>query len=423
MEVAKFYDQDVLIAKEWFEQSEKGLPQENIISLLERKYRIHSQKKAFSCLCCNQPVSMVLRINSPHFRHQGESCPSAHNYDRYTNRIQSVEEPTKHRVGRAIIRTYLEGQLKPHSVIVQDGYLFRTLLKIVPDIILTFPDDTNWSVDYVTGSRQDESYHNYIQKRSETYRDAGFKPFFFIDSSWLAEVPDRSMVSFYKAEQQMTVSSEIDLQWSSFVTEFISTFGKPFVLREWFGLQNHFGQETFQTTDVFSLAYVDPGAGNAFIQRFIPAKQKKFGYHVYRASISLERATSLDHSKQSFTWWEPEETDSMQERLNILSLQYETEIVREANSVRLDLEQQQLRENQVEQERVKCFSTTNIPVNKNDSLEALLHEEISRLFKNDMTVSQAEQYLSTVIANKNLLTRERLECIRSQARAVMGGIQ
>ncbi|AJS58382.1 hypothetical protein [Paenibacillus sp. IHBB 10380] len=269
MEIAKLFDQDILIAKEWFEHSENGVPQENIVSLLEEKYRIHSKKKAFSCICCNQPVSMVLRIDSPHFRHQGDSCPSAQNFERYTNRVQAVEEPTKHRAGRAILRTYLEGQLKPYSVVVQDGYLIRTLLKMVPDFILTFPDGTNWSIDYVTGSRQDESYHNYIQKLSKTYRAAGFKPFFFIDSSWLAEVPDCSIVSFYKAEQQMTTKSETDLQWSAFVSEFISAIGKPFVLREWFGVRNYFGHDAIQTSDVFSLAYVDLGAGKAFIQRLV----------------------------------------------------------------------------------------------------------------------------------------------------------
>lgn len=226
MEVARLFDQDVFIAQEWFAAATAGIPRDEIVRNLESKYRIHSQKKVFQCPCCDQSVSLVLRGDSPHFRHQGDPCPSASNYERYATKIKTREDSLKHRAGRAILRTYLEGQLKPHHNDVQDGYMCRSALRIIPDFILTFPNGSIWSLDYVTGSRQDESYNSYIQKRKEAYKAAGFTPFFLIDSSWLAEVPDRSLVSFYLAESQMKYQSSIDRQWSAFVHEFLEAFGK-----------------------------------------------------------------------------------------------------------------------------------------------------------------------------------------------------
>jgi hypothetical protein len=323
MEIARLFDQEIDISEKWLTQASNGSSREKIVRTLEDKYRIHSQKKAFECVCCRQPVSLVLREESPHFRHQGDRCPSAENYVKYINGIGNGENILTHRVGRAILRTYLEGQLKPHSIVVQEGYMCRSALKIVPDFILSFPNGTTWSVDYVTGSREDESYNNYIMKRTTTYQAAGFKPFYFIDSSWIADVPDRSIVSLYLAEAQMKIQSSVDRQWTAFVQEFYETFGSSFVRKELFGIQREsIGMQSFapeEATEVCSLAYVDPGKGQAWIERFIPTK-KKFGYHLHRASISLEKATSLSPTKDEFQWWGIDETEDMRACLERLTL-------------------------------------------------------------------------------------------------------
>jgi hypothetical protein len=433
MEAAKLFDQEINIYQEWFEQISTGSPKENIIRNLEEKYRIHSQKLAIECSCCNQPVIMVLREDSPHFRHQGDPCPSAENYKRYMTRLKGGEDSLTHRAGRAILRYYLESQLKHHSIIVQDGYLCRFTLKIVPDFILIHPDGTIWSIDYITGTREDETYNNYIQKRKEIYLNAGFKPFFFLDSSWLADVPDRSIVSFYKAERQMNTQTEIDLQWSTFVSEFFEAFGKTFVLREWFGVhQSYFNRDLLQTHEVFSLTYLDVAASKAYIQRFLPAQQNKFGYIVFRASISLERATSLDHSQQGFTWWEEEETNAMEQRLQVLSSQYERELIMEVEREQQEKQKLQMIEELEHQERLEIelankreieVSKPLIPVEDYDFMPVLFNEDVINLIRMDMSVSHAWQLVSTLKEYKSQLSRNSLERIRSQARYVMGPIK
>ncbi|MCU6793337.1 hypothetical protein OB236_14580 [Paenibacillus sp. WQ 127069] len=432
MEVAVLIDQRIEINKEWFEQLSTGASRESVVRNLEEKYRIHSNKKVIECPCCSQPVTLVLRGETPHFRHR-DPCPSAENYERYITRIKKSEDNITHRAGRAILRTYLEGQLKPQSIIVQDGYMCRSSLKIVPDFILTFPDGSIWAIDYITGSREDEAYNNYIQKRTETYRAAGFKPFFFIDFSWLATVPERKVVSFYKAEQQMKIQTETDVQWTAFMSEFIDVFGKAFVLREYFGIQQHvFERDAFQSPDVYSLAYVDPGAGNAYIQRFIPVHHNKFGYHVHRSLISLERATSLDHLNHGFTWWDNEETEIMQQRLQILSSHYEREVAIAAEKEELKWQQQELNIEVVQQNHlVNDKFSKHTTVAKNPEILAsdielmnyLFSDNIRNLFHIDMSLSEALHILTTLRANKNLLSRIQMERIRSLAREVMGPIK
>ncbi|CAG7651219.1 hypothetical protein ACFQI7_27560 [Paenibacillus allorhizosphaerae] len=439
MEIARLFDQVINIAEEWFIIASDGSSRENIVRTLEAKYRIHSQKKAFSCLCCTQPVSLVLREESPHFRHEGDRCPSANNYDKYISRIRSSENILTHRVGRAILRTYLEGQLKPHGIIVEEGYIYRAALKIVPDFILTFPNGSTWSVDYVTGSREDESYNNYILKRTMTYQAAGFKPIYFIDSSWIADVPDRSIVSLYLAEAQMKIQSTVDKQWSAFVQDFYETFGSSFVFRELFGVQREsFGVQAFtpEEKEVFSLAYVDPGEGQAWIERFIPTT-RKFGYHIHRATITLEKATSLSETKDEFQWWGLKETEEMRACLERLTHQYETEqaaIAEREAELREALKRKQEEEAERKARRNRhlgidgtllftpednsytgTFESFNLPASNIDSL-------IERI-NMGMSAAEAWHIHSIVSTKKSSISYSTLERLRAKARTVMGPIR
>ncbi|MGU3473182.1 hypothetical protein ACLBWT_18795 [Paenibacillus sp. D51F] len=325
MEIARLFDQELNIVNEWFQLTSDGFLRNDIIKKLETKYRIHSHKKAFTCLCCSQPVSLVLREDSPHFRHQGERCPSAENYITHTRLIDNHENGQIHRAGRAILKTYLEGQLKIRGVTVQEGYMYRSQLRIVPDFILSFPDGSIWSVDYVTGKREDESYKNYISKRTKIYRSAGFKPHYFIDFSWIADIPERSIVALYLAEMQMKSHSKVDTHWSEFVQEFIDVFGASFVLQELFGVQQkNFDDPVLEFVEgkVYSLTYVDPGSGKAWIHRIIPANQK-FGYLIHRSQIPLEKAASLNNELNEFQWWADDETEDMRKALERLTNAFE----------------------------------------------------------------------------------------------------
>jgi hypothetical protein len=431
METAKLFDLEINLAEEWIAKVSDGLSREKIIRVLEEKYRIHSQKKAFLCLCCNQPVSLVLREDSPHFRHQGDRCPSADNYVKYVNRVKSGEKDQTHRVGRAILRTYLEGQLKPRGIVVQEGYMYRTALKIVPDFILQFPNGDKWSVDYLTGSREDETYNNFILKRTATYQAAGFKPYYLIDASWIADLPDRPIVSFYLAETQIRNQSKIDQEWSAFVQEFIETFGLSFVLRELFGvLREGFGNRDFTSDfqNVYSLAYVNPTEGRASIQRFIPIS-KKFGYHIHSASISLEKATSLSEKLNEFQWWGDNETEDMITCLNHLSNQYEME---QAVLLEHETEMLKLREtlNHQQDQSVNFVldpDTLTPKTNEDDSITPNLffettNDSIDEKITPKMTVAEAWDLHSFIRSSKSSISKYMLNKIHERACSVMGPI-
>ncbi|SFB63032.1 hypothetical protein SAMN05216312_1273 [Cohnella sp. OV330] len=428
MEIAKIFDQTVDIYQEFLLLTNNGSSLESSYQELNDKYRIHSQKKAIICECCGQPVALVLREGAPHFRHQGEPCPSQENYKRYTTGTRGGES-ANHKAGLAILRTYLEGQLKPHKISVQNGYMCKKALKMVPDFLLNFPDGTIWAVDYITGIREEESYNNYIAKRTETYKTAGFTPFYFIDSSWMANVPDRSVISLFRAEQQIKLRSEIDLQWTEFVKEFVEVFGEAFVLQKLFGISSQpiAGRELKEYL-VYSLTYIDPGAGKAYIQRFIPTQQSKFGLQVYRAEISLERATSLDQKQQGFTWWEREELTAMQLQMQTLSQQFEVAVTVEAALIAEEvLEQTRLSELlMIQQEKIKKKITIHneTPVVYDPELASkLFSAEINSMINIDMNPSYARQILAAIKQNKSILSDERLIQIRNQARFVLGPIK
>ncbi|MDQ0896262.1 MULTISPECIES: hypothetical protein [unclassified Paenibacillus] len=444
MEIAKLVYQEINIAEEWFKQATDGSSRETIVRSLEDKYRIHSQKDAFVCLCCNQPVRLVLREESPHFRHHGDRCPSAENYTKYIHRIRSGENTLTHRVGRTILRAYLEGQLKPRGVILQEGYMYRSALKIVPDFILTFPNGTKWSVDYVTGKREDNTYNNYISKRTSTYQAAGFRPFYFINADWIADVPDRSIVSLYLAESQMKIQSSVDQQWSAFVKEFYETFDASFVLREMFGVKS-FGEQrlTPEAQDVFSLAYIDPSEGRAWIERFIPTN-KKFGYHIHRASISLEKATSLSEKLDEFQWWGLDETEDMRACLERLTHQYEAEqaAIAEREADRLEALKRKREEAAEYEERMKRQrelaanltrrAPTTVPTTAlqprsvttaSTKVFGLPAVEIASLVEKitlEMTAAEARRIHSILSPRKSSITKPTLEQIRAKARMVLG---
>lgn len=309
------------------------------------------------------------------------------------------------------MRAYLEGQLKLQGVTVEDGYMYRTLLKIVPDFILTFPDGRQWAVDYVTGKKQDDSYRNYINKRVSTYKEFGFEPYFYIDSSWIAEHPDNSMITLYLAENQMRVSSSKDQMWTNFIQEYYDSFGEEFVHR------NIFGTSSIKRLDadlkIYSLAYVDPNEGIAWIQRLIPYS-KKFAYHVHRSTLTLEQVTTLSADTQEFLWWDDNEDSIMIDTLNQLSAAFENEY--EANK-----------------KEIEAFSsskdTYKVPpldslifYNRTESAHTISSsaQTIVELINENMDVNIGADLIEIVNNQKAQLSREDLEMIRAKARAVMG---
>ena len=192
MEIAKLLHKNIRLDEERLKYENNGFQWPEIERKLNKLYRMHSDKNAFTCLCCGKPVKMVLiSTKTCHFRHLHEDpCPGKENYGEYRKKVAGQENEYKHKVGKAFLREYLEGQLKIHGIEVKDGYVYAKKLRIVPDLLLHFPNGLIWAIDYVTGTKEDENYNNYIKKRITTYTEAGFRPFFFIDKSWLSVHPE-----------------------------------------------------------------------------------------------------------------------------------------------------------------------------------------------------------------------------------------
>ncbi|MCW3793788.1 hypothetical protein OM416_19530 [Paenibacillus sp. LS1] len=411
MEIAKLANQEIDILKEWSHLRSCGHSIDSAVDTLEHNYRIHSQKHGFRCKCCDQEVTMVLRKGSPHFRHQGERCPSADNYKSYINRVNNYETKEIHSIGRIILRVYLEGQLKIKGVTVEDGYMYRTLLKIVPDFILTFPDGRQWAIDYVTGKKQDDTYRNYINKRTNTYKEFGFKPVYFIDSSWIAEHPDHSMITLYLAENQMRVTSSKDRMWTNFIQEYYDTFGEEFVHRELFKTSSI--KKLDPVLNIYSLAYVNPNEGLAWIQRLIPYS-KKFGYHVYRSTLSLDQVTTLSADMEEFQWWDENEDQVMIDTLNQLSAAFENEYEIPQNEPEAPIS---LGDNfqATAIDSVNGFylkGQANTPSSSAQTLVELINES--------MDVTMAKDLVEIINNLKSQMSREDLVLIRAEARSVMG---
>ncbi|MEK4277638.1 hypothetical protein [Paenibacillus sp. FSL R7-0026] len=408
MEIAKLANQDIHILKEWSNLRSKGHSIDSAVNTLEQNYRIHSQKNGFRCKCCDQEVTMVLRKGSPHFRHQGERCPSANNYKTYIKRVNNYETKDIHSVGRSILRVYLEGQLRIKGVTVEDGYMYRTLLTIVPDFILTFPDGRQWALDYVTGKKQDDTYRNYINKRTNTYKEFGFNPVYLIDSSWIAEHPDHSMVTLYLAEDQMRASSSKDRMWTNFIQEYYDSFGEEFVHRELFGTSSI--KRLDPELKIYSLAYVNPNEGLGWIQRIIPYS-KKFGYHVHSSTLSLEQLTSLSADMDEFQWWDENEDQVMIDTLNQLSAVFEDEYEIPHNepefpTVSID---------NIQATAIESINGSNRYEIANASSSA---QTILELINENMDVTMASDLVEIIL--KSQMSREDLDLIRAKARSVMG---
>lgn len=413
MEIAKLAESEVNIVQQWAMLEKEGDSREKIIDTLEQEYRIHSQKSAFQCSCCEQRVTLVLREDSPHFRHEGKRCPSADNYRTYLKRVEKHEQLEVHRVGRVILRTYLEGQLKIHGIIVEEGYMYRTALKIVPDFILTFPDEQKWSVDYVTGLKVDDTYHRYIKKRNNTYLETGFKPIYFIDSSWLAEVPKRSIITLYLAEFLMKVRSSKDNQWEEFINEYYEVFDEKIVNQELFGVAQLTLLE--RGIEIYSLAYINPDRGTAEIQRFIPYTNK-FGYHVHRSTISLESAVSVSHNLQEFKWWDEEEDRAMignLERLNDVTEREAATYLAASAEDKYDHLEPEVIEN-----KAKSINHITSEPSVHNLSSSIRH--IIEMICEEMDASLAREIHANIKNRHPIMNSNELEIIRIKARSVMG---
>jgi hypothetical protein len=324
MEVANLLNIAVDIEKERRDLSTQGFSWNAIEQQLNEKYRFHSRKGVIHCLCCSQPVELVLSAERVcFFRHKDkEACSGSDNYNRYRKSRDSFEQVQKLQLGRTILKTYFEGQLKIHGIDVQFGYIFREQLSAVPDLLLTFPDQSIWAIDYLTGTRSNPKYQQSILNRLESYQAAGFRAFFLIDQSWYSEHPEQPAASMYPAEAVAMRKTIHDESWKAILEYAVEYFGAE-------SLMPSLNPALLQL-EVYSLVYVDFENLSAQLLRIVPIHMPKtthlpsWSFLLHRPiQISLEELATLNSAKTDFHWYQEEESQLQEMFLEKCRTQYE----------------------------------------------------------------------------------------------------
>jgi hypothetical protein len=225
LESARLLTKDIDIESERRQLQAKGMPWGQIYDRLRNKYYDYSKKNAFHCICCNEPVIMVLRESTAcYFRHEN-NCVSSKNYKEYTARVREFEKE-KHYTGKSIIKDQLKAALSRRGALVTDGYLYKSELRFIPDVIVQWPDGSVWSFDYITGTKS-AKYQSYLVKKQNAYREKGFKSYFFFDAEMIA--PYRAnyvtALALTPAERGALEFLPRNHAWEGIIEDIIDTYG------------------------------------------------------------------------------------------------------------------------------------------------------------------------------------------------------
>ncbi|MFT8323272.1 MAG: hypothetical protein ABF649_20610 [Bacillus sp. (in: firmicutes)] len=294
MNVALLNDYDIDIEKEAQALVSQGHDREYVKKQLNERYRKFSRKGAFRCVCCNERVEMVLvQDKTYHFRHSDkEGCSYSNNQQTYTRQKESVEDMPKHRAGKAILRTYLEGVCKLNDIRLTDGYRFKSTLSFVPDFILEFPNGQRWAIDYLTGLKHNKKYANSLQKRKDSYKKHHFVPIFLVDSYWLAYESTINHVSLVEGELLCISQTEQDGLWTDYINNLESNLKNALFNNRPYKLQ------------VKSIPYINPHEREIHIIRFLqeinhPTRTRTVCKPI---KIPLEQALAINDNHCDFTY-------------------------------------------------------------------------------------------------------------------------
>jgi hypothetical protein len=317
---------------------EQGFERVDVKAKLEADYRSFAKKKAFHCLCCDSPVEMVLPFDRNfYFRHWDKSeCSYSENYKKYEKKISTYEEPTKHILGKTIIRTILEGQSKPLGLTVEPGYLYRTILSIVPDFIIKHPNGEVWAIDYLTGIRTNTAYSKNVEKRKEIYEQNNFKAHFFIDDEWLAYKSGLPYTTFVQTEIDSSVITSEDLDWHDYIKalplELIKVLVGDTVLHDY----------------PKSITYINPTKREATILRYLLLDSNNARLLAEPIYISLENALSIDPEHMEFNLFGENE--------NLERMDTTEKLYKELDEIKLNEEKERILMKQLEEQQKKNTS-------------------------------------------------------------------
>lgn len=332
------------------ELEQQNLTRAEVKRWFEDNYRVFSKKSAFTCLCCNKPVNMNLTKDEGrpfYFRHNDESeCSYSENTTTYDKHVSKHEVKSKKDIGLTIFKEILEGELKPYDVEIERGYHYKKKLSFIPDFIIKFPNsEERWAIDYFTAIDQgltSGSYARHLSKRMKTYKEEGFKPFSFVDYSWLSFLEETNKGTLLTAETYVTSKTHEDSLWDTFLEENLQG-----------DLLEFFRKDTGATIDEFNtrnIAYVDVFNRLCTIFRFIPISQHDRNITFYKLSSSevpLARALSVNADQNHFVLSKENEDERRNGFLKELI----------ERKQQFEIEQQRLREEQerirAEEERIK----------------------------------------------------------------------
>lgn len=314
MNVALLNDYEIDIESLGMELEGQGYERNEVIKQFNKQFRLFSQKGDFQCVCCNESVEMVLSDEKVFFfRHKyKEKCSYSENHKTYKSQ-KGLEDAPKHKAGRAILKTYLEGTCKSNNIRLTDGYRFKSTLSYVPDFILEFSNGHRWAIDYLTGLKNDKKYANSLNKRRLTYIQHQFTPIFLFDNYWLAYEPNINYVSLVEGELLCVSQTKQDLIWTDFI--------KGLDLRLKYALLNN-RPFSFQ---VKSMAYFAPHDREIHIVRFLQEDDnlKKTRTLYKPIKVPLEKALTINHEQSDFMYTTENEDRYREEFKRQLELIYQ----------------------------------------------------------------------------------------------------
>ena len=224
-------------------------------------------------------------------------------------------------------------RLREGIIIKRSSRLFRILL------LSSLTPRTRWAIDYFTAIDQgltSGSYARHLSKRMKTYKEEGFKPFSFVDYSWLSFLEETNKGTLLTAETYVTSKTHEDDQWDTFLEENLQ--GE---------LLDFFNKDTGATVrefDTRNIAYVDIFNRLCTIFRFFPISQHDRNITFYKLSsseIPLDRALSVNADQNHFVLSKENEDERRNDFLKELM----------EKKQRFELEQQKLKE---EQEKIRA---------------------------------------------------------------------
>ncbi|WP_411504768.1 hypothetical protein [Brevibacillus centrosporus] len=354
MEVAHWYHGSINIQLERMQLEQEGFEWNEIYRILDERYRKHQRKDLLFCECCDEPVVMVLNKDKAcSFRHPENSrCPGKENYTKYTSSREGENEQ-RFRVGKQIIKTYLEGLCAPQNIQVKDGYTYRKALKEVPDIVMELPDGRALAIDYVTGIRSNDRYARQLNERLAGYLSAGFIPYFFIDIEWFSPY-QQHYLSISRAEGHLSRKTAYDGWWQDSFKEIYGAKEGPYL--------NDYLKHRLNPFEFRSLLYVNVDKRMGYIARYLPIPEKGWGYLPVEAfQVPFDLFFRLDDTSL-LTFWseaEPGIRDGFHAQFISFVAAMETERVqKEQMRLRLEAEKKAIEVEKAKENTVRFNQTT-----------------------------------------------------------------